>query len=409
MRRIPGPCQARLGIRRRPGARPAFTARRRQPQLEGHRRVEITHPEPVRGDAQPLLHGQVRRRARVVRHVREGAERHQADQFRLAHGDALASRQAHHLLPDPPERRDREVEQVHRDLRAVEILEIEALCLDPRQASAALPDLRGDPPGQPDVGRLEVDVVGDEEGPRSDDGRAAGGVHVRRTGVRFVAGGAEEILQALVLGAADVGQDLVLGTGRGPGVEEDRKLEPRRDALPERPGERHRLVHGGIAERHEGDDVHGPHARVLARVVLHVDATEGEPDGGLHGVGHGLRLAGEGEHGAVVVGVLGAVEQEDAGHGGDDTGELVDDVLPPAFAEVGHALDEPGHAILRLAGSGVAGPGRGPAVRAAASRGRQLHRGRIDRSSASRRLCGQCSAARWGGGRLRARGASHSR
>ncbi len=97
---------------------------------------------------------------------------------------------------------------------------------------------------------------------------------------------------------------------------------------------------------------------MLAGVVLHVDAAEGEPDGSLHGVGHGLWLAGEGEHGTVVVGVLRAVEQEDAGHGGDDTGELVDDVLPPAFAEVGHTLDEPGHAILRLAGSGVASGSR---------------------------------------------------
>ena len=54
-------------------------------------------------------------------------------------------------LPDAPERRDRVVEEVHRDLGPRLTGEVEAERLDSRQAAVALPDARGDATRDRDV------------------------------------------------------------------------------------------------------------------------------------------------------------------------------------------------------------------------------------------------------------------
>ena len=61
-------------------------------------------------------------------------------------------------VPDQPQRRDREVEQVHRHLRAerlaaLGLADLEAVGLDARQAAARLADAPGDALGQLDVRR----------------------------------------------------------------------------------------------------------------------------------------------------------------------------------------------------------------------------------------------------------------
>ena len=65
----------------------------------------------------------------------------------------------------------------------------------------------------------------------------------------------------------------------------------------------------------------------------------------------GPSLPGEREHGPVVVGVLGAVEEGHAGQGRDCVGQFVHDVLAAPLAEVRDALEEPGHALLPFEGS----------------------------------------------------------
>ena len=116
---------------------------------------------------------------------------------------------------------------------------------------------------------------------------ASGGVHAGGAGVRLVARRADQLFHALVLRPADVRQHLVLRPEGGAGVVEDGQPEAVRDPPTERPGQRDRFLHGGLAERHEGNDVHRAEAGVLAGVMLHVDPLEGERDGGLHGVADG--------------------------------------------------------------------------------------------------------------------------
>ena len=79
---------------------------------------------------------------------------------------------------------------------------------------------------------------------------------------------------------------------------------------------------------------------------------------GAGGVGHQVGGAGEGEDRAVVVGVAVQVEQGGAGGGG----QVGEDRLVAALADVDHALEEHGASVARRAG--VAAPARGawPAV-----------------------------------------------
>ena len=171
--------------------------------------------------------------------------------------------------------------------------------------------------------------------------------------------------QALVLAAAHVGELDPIGPGGGPGVEIDRDLEPIGDAGGERPGEVDAVVHRGLAERHERDDVDGPDPRVLAALGLHVDGLDGDGHRGLERVGHPLGLAGEGQDRPVVAGVTGPVEEMHAGRAGDGCRQTIDDVRPPALTEVRDGFDEPRHAgiVTRRRGRGRSlghRPGRAP-------------------------------------------------
>ena len=78
-------------------------------------------------------------------------QRSQPDQLRLGELDTGRACLCLDGLPDPPERGDGEVEQVHRDLGAVGLLQPEAVGLDRRQPTTGLADGPGDPPGELDV------------------------------------------------------------------------------------------------------------------------------------------------------------------------------------------------------------------------------------------------------------------
>ena len=198
----------------------------------------------------------------------------------------------------------------------------------------------GDALGEVDVARLEVDVEGDEEGSGADGDGAGAGVHACGAEVGLTAEMRDVGLEALVLGLADIRQDDPLRARGGLGVEVDGQVEALRDVGAEATGELDALVHRRLAERHEGDDVDGADARVLALVLLHVDLRDGDLDGTLHRHGDRLGLAGEGQHAAIVVDVRRPIEEVDVRCRGHDSRQGIDDLGAPALAEVGDALDQ---------------------------------------------------------------------
>ena len=154
----------------RPGRRMASA----EPQLEGHVRAEVADAQPLGGGARRASTGRSAGDVDVVGHVAQGGQGRQSDELGFAELDALVGGQAAHRLPHQPERRDAEVEQVHRHLGAAQLLQREAQGLDTRQAAGALADPPRDPLGQVHVGRGQVDVVGDEERPGAHGDGAAG-------------------------------------------------------------------------------------------------------------------------------------------------------------------------------------------------------------------------------------------
>ena len=90
------------------------------------------------------------------------------------------------------------------------------------------------------VGRVEVDVVGDEEGARADDRGPRPRRRARRAEVGLPRGVGELLRQALVLAAADVGEAPPLGPRGGRLVEVDGDVELAAHALAEPPGDRRR-------------------------------------------------------------------------------------------------------------------------------------------------------------------------
>src|ERR1700704_3179692 len=82
---------------------------------------------------------------------------------------------------------------------------------------------------------------------------------------------------------------------------------------------------------------------MLALVRAHVDLEVSRGNEAVRGGGHCVRVAGEGEHRAVVIDVAGLIEEPDAGDVADGFRESVDRVATPAFADVRHTLDQPRH------------------------------------------------------------------
>ena len=260
----------------------------------------------------------------------------EADEFGFGQFDAVLGGHVANRLPDHPERRDREVEQVHRHLRAERLpafglTDLEAVGLDARQAAAGFADATGDALGQVDVVGIEVDVVGDEERTRADGDRAGRGMQPGGPEVRLAPALADLAAQALVLAAPHVGQLLAVRPQRCPGVQVDGQLEPLRDPFPERAGKVDAGIHRGIAERDERDHIDRTDPGVLALVDVHVDLVHGGLDESLQGVTDRPVFAGHGEDGPVVAGIARPVEQRHAADRADRLGHPVDDIEPATF------------------------------------------------------------------------------
>src|SRR5206468_9843896 len=107
-----------------------------------------------------------------------------------------------------------------------------------------------DPLRELQIGRIELDVEGDEERSCPDDDRAGGGVHALRSRVGDMRG-VEKSGESLVLGLADIGKPDALKARRRLRVEVHRYLVALRDLAPETVRELDALVHRHSGQRNE--------------------------------------------------------------------------------------------------------------------------------------------------------------
>ena len=148
---------------------------------------------------------------------------------------------------------------------------------------------------------------------------------------------------ALVLTGPADGEVAELGAQGGGFIEVDGDAQFVGHAPAQLPCHHGTLVERDAPDGDEGQHVGGSDAGVGAVVTAHVD----ELLGGLHseegGFGHCLRLTGKGDDGAV--GSLAGVDVEhlSTADAADGVGDLSDDVLVAALAEVGHALHDSIH------------------------------------------------------------------
>src|ERR1019366_3573870 len=194
-----------------------------------------------------------------------------------------------------------------------------------------------------EVVRIEVDVVGDQRRAGADGYCTRLRVDRRGTligGALRVA--ADRLAQTLELATAHVGEVAPLGPPGGLLVEVDRdgKLGAHAGAQP--PGGLYADRHVVGPDRHEGNHIGGPEARVGALVAGKVDQPGGSGDAAKGALTGCLSLAHEGDYAAVVVAVALAVHQGHARRAGDGGHDLVYDLGPAALGEVGNTLDQ-GH------------------------------------------------------------------
>ena len=123
-----------------------------EPELERLHRREVAQAQVGGRGGEPPLDRVVGGGAGAVGDGEERRQRRQPDELGLGEVDAVLGRDVADGLPDQPERRRREVEQVHRHLGAGPSSSIQKpLRLDLRQAAARLADPAGDPLGELDV------------------------------------------------------------------------------------------------------------------------------------------------------------------------------------------------------------------------------------------------------------------
>src|SRR5205823_3865490 len=112
------------------------------------------------------------------------------------------------------------------------------------------------------------------------------------------------------------------------------------DALAEAAGEGGAFVHGHLGDRDERHDVDGADARVRAAVRRHIDQLHALFDEPIRRLEHRLRLADEGDDGAIRVGARIDVQQRDAWYRGRSFRNGLVDLRPSTLGDVGNALDE---------------------------------------------------------------------
>ena len=335
----------------RAGISPGRRLGGREPQLEGHHRVEFPQlqerPRPPRAAPRP---GARAGHVDVVRDVEEGGER--------APARSAPTRGARRRpRPPPPGRSPRPATAgVARKSRRFIETWARVASGSPRsgsatknplawtfgQPAAGFADAPGDPLGELDVVRVEVDVPGDEERPGADGHRprptGASGPDRNRARGRA---GAISAFSALVLAATDVGELHPIGRVAPPGRRGRRagRTAPRSGrrsagpARPPRPSSCRRAARTGRRR---------PRRSAGARPSARPCRSRGRPPRraprGRRETGAGR--PGDGQHGAVVAGVARPVEEVDAGDRRDRAGEPVDDVEPSPLGDVRDRFDQ---------------------------------------------------------------------
>ena len=205
--------------------------------------------------------------------------------------------------------------------------------------AALLPQLEGDVRGMGLIRGVQRDVVGHQEFPGADDGGAGPGVVAGRE-VWLPLGILELPFQSLVLAPANLGEVAALGPGGSGFVEIHRNGQLPGHTVPQAAGQLGAVLHAHPFHGHEGHHVRGPHARMGAVLLAHVDDLGGFRDAGKGPGQHRLGLAHEGDHRAVGVSPRIHVQDFDTGHGGDGVPHLLDLRGIPAFRDVWHTLHQ---------------------------------------------------------------------
>ena len=110
----------------------------------------------------------------------------------------------------------------------------------------------------------------------------------------------------------------------GAPVEVDRDAQLAPEALAHTAGQRAQLVPADAFKRRERRHVEGADARMRAMVAAQVDTLDRDRRRFEQGIFDGNGRPDEGHHGAMMVGVHGAIEQPHAGNAFDGAAELSD-------------------------------------------------------------------------------------
>ncbi len=142
--------------------------------------------------------------------------------------------------------------------------------LDRRVSATALANGFGNGARDCDVAGGQVEVVGNEEGPRTDN-RCAGGTDARRAEVGEALGCGDFSDERFKLSLAQGGKIAALGSRGRRLVEIDRDIEFAGNAFAQRSGQRSALLERDILDGDEGNYIGRPNARVLPLMLKEVD------------------------------------------------------------------------------------------------------------------------------------------
>ena len=160
------------------------------------------------------------------------------------------------------------------------------------------------------IWRIQIDVVGNQEFPRTDGNRASSGMQRRSADVRRACRIERRIAaQGFELAFADLLQGSAFRTQRGGFVEIDGHLgSAPRFRWPTWWASAAQSCMRDAFDGHEWQHVGGADARVRALMLRQIDQAGRRADAAQGGFGDGFGRACQGDHGAIVVGVAVAIE-----------------------------------------------------------------------------------------------------
>jgi hypothetical protein len=205
--------------------------------------------------------------------------------------------------------------------------------------AAALAQFVGNLVGVAAVGRVQVDVVGDQELAGADRGRAGPAVERRRPEIRFPFGTGQLVGETLVLAGPHVGQVAPLGAAGRVLVQVHGDAQLVANASADRARNSCTIIHGDAGDGHEGADVGGPEAGVLPFVFGHVDQGCCRLDGAERGLLDRTGRPDKSNHRAVGARSGVDVQQLHAADAFDRVRDLPNDAVVAPLGEVRYTFD----------------------------------------------------------------------